>query len=601
MNFQKWRSHQINDKNSLNEGGFNLKLPFFYSLIFQNHSARLCYICYLIVVIAIVKKLFLILFFFISNVAFSIGQSDSIFNELVKSIQNKKQYELVKRKKIASLKKILSGDLSLKQEYDCNIKLYQEYRKFKLDSAIYYIKKNTRIAAALKDKNLEDLSKLQLANLFSSSGRYRESEEILKAINKNKLSKSFQSFYYEVYSQFFEHYATNNYNPNYAKFIGIYRDSLLSVLDQNAIKYKINLAQEDLNNKRVDVAQKNLLQLLKNSKTKDQDYAMTAYLLGDTYRHKNDLETAKKYYLISATTDIKNAIKDNASVQNLALIYYEKGDVDTAFLFTKSAIEDAIFCNVKFRTVQMSEFYSIINTAYLAKEADRKSQLKFYLILISILSFFLILAIIYVYKQMKKVSKIKEELDATGQKLSELNQQIIQTNHELENRNSQLSESNHIKEEYIAHFFDLCSTYINKLENYRKALNKKATEKQLDDLFKMLKSNTIVETELEELYLNFDTIFLNLYPTFVKDFNSLLIKEEQITVKQGELLNTELRIFALIRLGINDSVKIAAFLRYSLSTIYNYRTKARNKAAVSRDEFEILVSKIGNLTSKTSF
>ena len=114
----------------------------------------------------------------------------------------------------------------------------------------------------------------------------------------------------------------------------------------------------------------------------------------------------------------------------------------------------------------------------------------------------------------------------------------------------------------------------------------------------MLKSNTIVETELEELYLNFDTIFLNLYPTFVKDFNALLIPDEQVSLKPNELLNTELRIFALIRLGITDSVKIAAFLRYSLSTIYNYRTKARNKAAVSRDEFEILVSKIGNFPQK---
>lgn len=540
----------------------------------------------------------IILFNFIAIPVFSFENSDTILKELKHAIAAKKQFVLAKEKKIASLKRIVSGDLSLEKEYEYNEKLYQEYRKFKLDSAIYYVKKNLRIASALRNDELNNLAKLQMANLYSSSGRYLESEEILAKVDKKKLQEKLHPIYYEVYSQFFEHYATNNYNPDYAKFIGIYRDSLLSVLDQNTVKYKINLAQKDLNGKRVDVAQKNLLQLLKSAKEKDQDYAMIAYLLGDTYQLKKDLETAKKYYLISAMTDIKNAIKDNASVQNLALIYYEKGDVDTAFLFTKSAIEDAIFCNVKFRTVQMSEFYSIINTAYLEKEADRKGQLKFYLILISILSVFLILAIIYVYKQMKKVSKIKEELDATGQKLSELNQQIIQTNYELENRNLQLSESNHIKEEYIAHFFDLCSTYINKLENYRKTLNKKATEKQHDELFKMLKSNTIVETELEELYLNFDTIFLNLYPTFVKDFNSLLMNDEQVTVKSGELLNTELRIFALIRLGINDSVKIAAFLRYSLSTIYNYRTKARNKAAVSRDEFEVLVSKIGNLPSK---
>ena len=200
---------------------------------------------------------------------------------------------------------------------------------------------------------------------------------------------------------------------------------------------------------------------------------------------------------------------------------------------------------------------------------------------------------------MKKVSRIKEELHLSSQKLADLNKDISETNAQLNEMNSQLSESNHVKEEYIAHFFDLCSTYINKLENYRKSLNKKATEKQLDELFKMLKSTTVVDNELEELYKNFDNIFLNLYPTFVKDFNSLLIKDEQAILKQGELLNTELRIFALIRLGITDSVKIAAFLRYSLSTIYNYRTKGRNKAAVSRDEFEEMVSKIGIITGKS--
>ena len=269
-----------------------------------------------------------------------------------------------------------------------------------------------------------------------------------------------------------------------------------------------------------------------------------------------------------------------------------------AYKLTQSAIEDALYCNVQFRTLLMSEVYSIINTVYLEKEAKRKTELQLYLLCISLLSAFLLVAIIYVYKQMKKVSRIRGELFITSQKLAELNKDITETNNQLQERNAQLSESNHIKEEYIAHFFSLCSTYINKLENYRIILNKKATAKQFDEIYKMLKSTTLVDNELEELYKNFDVIFLNLYPTFVKDFNALLIKEEQIVLKQGELLNTELRIFALIRLGITDSVKIAAFLRYSLSTIYNYRTRARNKAAVSRNDFEEMVMKIGLISIK---
>lgn len=524
--------------------------------------------------------------------------TDSIFKELNYAMKHKSQYDKSKQQRILILKNKLSNDLTLLQEYDCNKNLFLEYRKYKVDSAIYYIKKNERIATILKDKNLEDVANLQLANLFSSSGKYLECEQILKNIDSKKLQKEILPMYYETYGQFLEHYSTSTYNATFIKQISLYRDSLLSVLDVSSVKYKINLAQKNIQNGEVATAQKELLKLFSEAKQKDQDFAMIAYLIGFTYKINGDAKLEKEYYIISAITDIKNSIKDNASVQNLALIYYETGDIDNAYRFTKSAIEDAIFCNVKFRTLQISELYSIINTAYLDKESKRKEQLQVYLILISVLSFFLILAIIYVYRQMKKVSKIKEELHASSQKLAELNSNIIQTNDLLNERNDQLSESNHIKEEYIAHFFDMCSTYINKLENYRKSLNKKASEKQLDELFKMLKSNTIVETELEDLYKNFDTIFLNLYPTFVKDFNSLLIKDEQVILKQNELLNTELRIFALIRLGITDSVKIAAFLRYSLSTIYNYRTKARNKAVVSRDEFEEMVSKIGIIPGK---
>lgn len=545
-----------------------------------------------------IKFLFL-LFSLVCLSAYSQGGNDSLFKSIKRAIETKDEFVKQKVKYITSLKRNLSDDMPMREEYSTNRLLYGQYKKFKIDSAAYFIKRNIKIAGLLKDKSLEDEAHIQLVNLYSSSGKYREAEVILKGINKKILSKELLPLYYEAYSQFFEHYATNSYNQEYFKSIEVYRDSLLQVLDPSSAKYKINLAQHNLYLKKYDEVQKNLLALLASSKQKSQDYAMYAYLLGDIYKYRNNIELEKKYYTVAAITDIENAIKDNAAIQNLAVIYYESGDIDKAYVCTKSALEDAIFCNVKFRTLQMSELYSIINKAYLDKEAKRKSELQIYLILISILSLVLIFGVIYIYKQMKKVSAIREELYQSGQKLAKLNDDISKANVQLQQSNAQLSESNHVKEEYIAQFFDLCSTYISKLENYRITLNKKAVAKQHDELFKMLKSTTMVDTEIEELYNIFDTIFLNLYPTFVKDFNTLLIKEEQVVLKQGELLNTELRIFALIRLGITDSVKIAAFLRYSLSTIYNYRTKARNKAAVSRDEFEIMVSRIGILSDKT--
>lgn len=539
------------------------------------------------------------MFFAISCSGYSSGNSDSIFDKLNDALKNKQRYVLLKEERIVNFKKIKSVDLSKEQEYNYNKTLYTEYQKFNSDSAILYVKKNLLISKELKNKYFLDLAQLQLANLYSSSGKYRESESILRSITNKTLDKSLLPYYYFVYKEFFEHYNANSNSKEHIDQIIKYGDSLLGVLNPNSSHFKINQIQKNIFNKKVSLAQKQLLILLKDTKREDSQYAMITYLLGYIYERKNQLELRKKYFALSATADIKNAIKDNASLQELALVFYEIGDVDMAYKLTQSAIEDALYCNVQFRTLLMSEVYSIINTAYLEREAQRKSDLQFYLVCISLLSGFLIVAVIYVYKQMKKVSRIREELFITSEKLAELNKDITKTNNQLQERNAQLSESNHIKEEYIAHFFNLCSSYINKLENYRIILNKKAAVKQFDDIYKMLKSTTLVEKELEELYENFDVIFLNLYPTFVKDFNALLVKDDQIVLKQGELLNTELRIFALIRLGISDSVKIAAFLRYSLSTIYNYRTRARNKAVIDRNNFEETVMKIGLVAFKS--
>jgi len=187
---------------------------------------------------------------------------------------------------------------------------------------------------------------------------------------------------------------------------------------------------------------------------------------------------------------------------------------------------------------------------------------------------------------MKRLSNIRKELAST-------NKQLVDLNEDLKNTNHMLGEANHIKQEYIAHFFYVCSSYIEKIESFRNTLYKKAITNQHDALIKDLKSTNLAQTELEELYKNFDEIFLSLYPEFVEEFNKLLAPDEAVLPKQGELLNTELRIFALIRLGITDSVKISTFLRYSLRTVYNYRTKIRNKAADSRDELEQKVQKIG--------
>lgn len=539
------------------------------------------------------------MFFCLAVSAYADKDTDATVRELTEAVRKKETYSRQKEQRITTLKRLLTPGIPALEKYQINRNLYQEYKKFKIDTAVFYASQNQEIAQQLNRQDLLLASQLQLTNLYSSLGKFLEAEQLLHSVSSKPIPRPLLADYYEAKIQFYEHYATNSYNQSYVMLIRNYRDSLLRVLPVQSVRYRINHAQQYVSRGDLKQAQDILLHLMKSSKSTEADYAMITYLLAHSYQMQNRSDLAVRYYALSALADVKNSIKDNASLQDLALIFYRKGDLDKAYLYTRSAIEDAIFCNVKFRTLRISELYTIINRAYMEKEDRQKDQLQLYLALISILSVFLSLAIVRVYKQMKKVSRIKEELRLSGEELIRLNREISEKNLHLSDVNARLSEANQVKEAYIAQFFDLCSTYINKLEDYRKMLNKKANEKHLDELFKMLRSTSVADHELEGLYKVFDNIFLSLYPNFVTEFNALLIPEEQIVLKPGELLNTELRIFALARLGITDSVKIAAFLRYSLSTIYNYRTRARNKALVSRDDFETQVMKIGMLPANS--
>jgi hypothetical protein len=547
------------------------------------------------------QKYYIISFiFFVFSVSLN-GKDDlkSMSDYLNHIIDNKEQFAEQKGREITSLKNLLEKKgSSLEYEYEINLKLYNEYKKFKLDSAIHYAERNMQIAEIQENEVLKYNSQINLASAYSYSGKFLESQKILNTLNSKDIPKELLPQYYETFSRFYEHYAAVSNQNKYYQQVEIYRDSLLSVLEPSSFQYKINIAHKYITQRNTEKATEILNDLLETESIDSPEYALITHYLGSIYGMKGNSELEKKYYTMSAIADIKNSIKENASFQQLALIYYEDGDISKAFKYTQSAIEDAVFSGVQFRTAEMSEFYSIINASYQVTEAKTNSQLKTYLVLISILSLFLILLVIYVYKQMKKLSRVKEELSGTNEKLIGLNEKIKGTNALLNERNTELWESNHIKEQYIAQFFNLCSAYIDKMEDYRKNLYKLGINRQFDDLMKRLKSNSAVESELEDLYRHFDMVFLSLYPTFVDDFNALLADDEQITLKSEDLMNRELRIFALLRLGINDNVKISGFLRCSMSTIYNYRTKMRNRAGTNRDDFEQLVMKIGTINSK---
>ena len=514
-------------------------------------------------------------------------ETRTLAEELDQAIADKPLYDARKEARIDELRRLRAiPGFTPRQEYEINTRLYREFKKYQLDSAIRYVERNVELGRQLDSTRCTVESQLRLARLYSSSGMSIEARALLESIDRATLSGPLLHAYYRAYSQFYQHYAALTDQPGYDSISAAYLDSMLGARQTGSLRYRLASTSRLAEQMPPDSAEVLLLRLFEEIAPDDTHHAEVAYMLGSFYRSQGDEQNALKYFMISALTDVRLSVKENASFQLLASLYYGKGDLARAFKYSQAAIEDAIFSKVQFRTAQMSELYSIISVSHQAKEVKTKNKLQHYLLLISILSVILVLLFAFVFRQMRKLYRIKEEL-------SHINGELARLNDELAEKNEQLSDANAVKVQYIARFFDLCSMYIDKLDDYRKRLKKLAEDRKYDALYRQLKSTSMLETEQGELYKNFDAIFLNLYPSFVDDFNALLNEDERIELRSRDLLNKELRIYALLRLGITDSMKIASFLRCSISTVYNYRSKVRNRAAVSREEFEKMVMKIG--------
>lgn len=279
------------------------------------------------------------------------------------------------------------------------------------------------------------------------------------------------------------------------------------------------------------------------------------------------------YYLAqTALIDLNASVREYAALQKLARLVYQQGDPERAYNYVSCSMKDAVACNARLRFLEVTEFYPIIDKAYSDKKAQEKRLGRILTLSITGLAVCLILLAFYLYHGLRKLSLMRKNLSKSNKKLVALNQQLQQTGK--------------IKEVYIARYLDRCVSYLDKLEQYRRSLEKLAMASRIEDLFKAIRSTDFLREERKNFYNEFDKSFLELFPNFIHDFNNLLNEDGKIEPKPGEILNTELRIFALIRLGVTDANRIAHFLGYSLATVYNYRSKIRNKAKGDKDNFE---------------
>lgn len=539
------------------------------------------------------------LLFFSCHSAFAGESLDSLLNVLDKTIKEADTYVQIKENKLHELKKEARKTPPFSVErYHLNNDIYLEYKAYSSDSALHYLNENMLLARQLNDKERELKIQLELSYLLSSIGMYMEAADILNSIDRQTLPSSLLGHYYTCYEHVYSEAGAAQprykmFASRYAKLSHAYRDSMQVTLDPSSATY-LWLRETQLREAgKYDEALEFSDRRLAEASFGTPQYALVAYQRFRLFESMGKKDEHLYYLVLSAISDVRSAIKEQSSLMVLAQELNSKGDLKRAYDYINFSWEISQFYKTRLRSWMNITPLSMINGNYQDIIKQQNRELLIYITCVALLALLLVIALIYIYRQMKALSIAKKGLQEVNERLFSLNEELEEVNRHLRSTNLELSESNLIKEAYIARFFKLCSVYVDRLQAYRKLVNKKLQRGQVAELLKMTHlSNDIVTVEVQELYANFDSAFLHLFPNFVESLNALLLPEEQIVLKSDELLNTELRIFALIRLGIKDSSQIAELLHYSVNTIYNYRSRVKTKARVSRDDFEDLVAKI---------
>lgn len=534
----------------------------------------------------------------LSSYASAQREVDSLLIVLEETMVNRAKYDQKKELRISYLKE-LKKDSALKKEeiYQINNNIITQYSAYSFNSILSFIDQNISLAKTLDDQSLLHESLLKLAKLLASSGQYTEGIDILSQINSRTLSGKLLNNYYWCYKKIYSDlsfYAISNDNKNiYKEYYLAYSDSLLARYEPSTEEYLAIKEGEYRDNRELEKCLSVNSRRLSIADFGTKIYSQIAFERSLIYEIKRDFEAQKKYLILSAISDIKCSVKDNASLTILSMLLFKENNIGSAHKYINFAFQDAEFYNSKLRFVLISTILPDITKAYELQIEDQKNQLQTFLLIISLLGLVLLISVFYVFKQIKHLKVTRNDLLKANEQFNLLNQKLNESNSELEVLYEGLSESSLVKEHYIGTFLKIHSNYIDKLDDYRKMVKKHIVSKTIGDLFEKTKSKELIDSELKLFYKNFDETFLHIFPNFVERINQLLVNDGQLVPKQKGLLNTELRIFALIRLGITDSSKIAKLLRYSVNTIYNYRVKVKNNSIGLRDDFENDVLKIG--------
>ena len=454
------------------------------------------------------------------------------------------------------------------QSYELYVEMFEEYRSYIYDSAYVCVEKLIHISSELNDNDKITSSKVKLGFCYLSSGLFKEAFDVLTSLDVDECDIETKIEYYTYKSRLYfdlgDYDNSIGFRKQYNEIGNQIIDSAIVLLPYGSARYWATVGLKYMKSDNSVGALEAFHKMIDSRNYSEHDFAIATSSIAYILTLQGKKEEAKKYLIKAAIADIKSSVKETVAIRNLAQLLYEERKIGPAVKYVRKALDDASFYNARHRQLEIGHILPIIEGERINIIENQRDRMVVISIFISVLLVSLVVAFIIIWKSLKRLN------------IARLT---------IQNSNNKLTEANKIKDEYIAYFFNQNSEYIDKIEKLQKWVTRKVAAKQYDGL-KNFTQILNVHKEREALFERFDRIFMKLFPDFVNEFNKLLKSDEQIQLKVGELLNSDLRIYALIRLGINDNEKIASFLDYSVNTIYAYKTKIKSKAICPSDQFK---------------
>lgn len=516
-------------------------------------------------------------------------------------IDNDQHYQDIKEKELKHLKQQALDAEDNKTRLLFLDSIYRAYSAYRYDSAYAYMKRGLELAEKCKDSYYITLNKINQASVLSVRGFYSKAEGLLQTLNPETMPYKLKLYYYFTFAWIYNYWESYAKNSDFAAEFCTKKKHYMDLLLQNFKEDRRNTVYYNyLLGERIyldePTSRKSLtlfLKAMKMSPAKSRIHAMSAYGAARYYKLTGKFDLYEKYLVEASVSDGLCQLKETVALQKLAYYLFKKDENNSklAAKYIQHTMEDAQFFNNQLRMMEISNILPVIATAnQQAAERSRARILTGFITVSAALIIIIILAFVN-NRQKNKLKKNKQEIEEQNRKQIEMNGQLSEMNNQLTELNQQLIETNIKRETYLRLFIDISAAYIDKLADYRKLVSRKIKANQAADLLKSLNTHKLEEEETQMFYNRFDKAFMELYPGFVTELNKLLLPESQLEVPTTHTLTTEIRIYALMRLGVTDSQEIATLLHYSTQTIYNYKSGMRAKA-INRDTFESDVNRL---------